>query len=246
MHYTPFFRAKVYRGEHVAYKLFVCLPLSNNFIMHILIADDHAIVRHGTMLFINEWLPGAKISEADNFNKVAKMLGEQVFDLLILDINIPGGNNIQMVDVARLKQPGIRILIFTAYDEQLYAIRYLQAGANGYLHKLASEEQIRKAIETVLHDEQYMSREVKDLLLKMVMASGRRPPHENPLHTLSNREIEVARFLVQGMSLIEISRALHLQISTVSTYKNRIFEKLEISNLVELVEKVRLYDNSII
>jgi DNA-binding NarL/FixJ family response regulator len=214
--------------------------------MHILIADDHAIVRHGTMLFINEWLPGASISEADNFNKVVKMLGESPFDLLILDINIPGGNNLQMIDVARLKRPGIRILIFTAYDEQLYAIRYLQAGANGYLHKLASEDQIKKAIETVLNDEQYMSREVKDVLVQMVMTHGKKNTPTNPLHSLSNREIEVARFLVQGFSLIEISRALHLQLSTVSTYKNRIFEKLKISNLVELVEKIKLYDNSII
>lgn len=214
--------------------------------MHILIADDHAIVRHGTMLFINEWLPGARISEADNFNKVVKILGELSIDLLILDINIPGGNNIQMIDVARLKQPGIRILIFTAYDEQLYALRYLQAGANGYLHKLASEEQIKKAIETVLNDEQYMSRDVKDALLRMVMTNGKKNAQTNPLQTLSNREIEVARFLVQGLSLMEISKALHLQISTVSTYKNRIFEKLEINNLIELVEKVRLYDSSII
>lgn len=198
------------------------------------------------MLFINEWLPGACISEADNFNKVVKMLAENSFDLLILDINIPGGNNLQMIDVARLKQPGIRVLIFTAYDEQLYAIRYLQAGANGYLHKLASEEQIKKAIETVLNDEQYMSREVKDVLLQMVMTNGKKNTPSNPLHSLSNREIEVARFLVQGFSLIEISRALHLQLSTVSTYKNRIFEKLKISNLVELVEKIKLYDNSII
>lgn len=214
--------------------------------MHILIADDHAIVRHGTMLFINEWLPGARITEADNFNKVVKTLEEHSFDLLILDINIPGGNNIQMIDVARLKQPGIRILIFTAYDEQLYAIRYLQAGANGYLHKLASEDQIKKAIETVLNDEQYMSRDVKDNLLRMVMFNGKKNTQSNPLNTLSNREIEVARFLVQGLSLMEISKTLHLQISTVSTYKNRIFEKLSIGNLVELVEKVRLYDNSII
>lgn len=174
------------------------------------------------------------------------MLGESLFDLLILDINIPGGNNLQMIDVARLKRPGIRILIFTAYDEQLYAIRYLQAGANGYLHKLASEDQIKKAIETVLNDEQYMSREVKDVLVQMVMTHGKKNTPTNPLHSLSNREIEVARFLVQGFSLIEISRALHLQLSTVSTYKNRIFEKLKISNLVELVEKIKLYDNSII
>ncbi|BAV08020.1 two component transcriptional regulator, LuxR family [Filimonas lacunae] len=214
--------------------------------MHILIADDHAIVRHGAMLFINEWLPGAKVWEADNFNKVVKTLEELTFDLLILDINIPGGNNIQMIDVARLKQPGIRILIFTAYDEQLYAIRYLQAGANGYLHKLASEDQIKNAIETVLADEQYMSREVKESLLRMIVSNGKKTTQSNPLNTLSNREIEVARFLVQGLTLMEISKALHLQISTVSTYKNRIFEKLEINNLVELVEKVRLYDKSII
>ena len=118
--------------------------------VNILMADDHAIVRYGTIALIREFMEEATVSEAANFDETLRQVGERPFDLLILDINIPGGNSFQMIDVLRLRQPGLKILIFTAYDEHMYGFRYLQAGADGFLMKNASEQEIKYAIRAVI------------------------------------------------------------------------------------------------
>lgn len=209
---------------------------------NILIADDHTIVRYGTTLIIKELFPGGLVSEAVNFNQALKLMDSQPFDLLILDINIPGGNNLQMIDVVRLHQPRIKILIFSGYDEQLFALRYLQAGVDGYLVKHSPEDELKIALRTVLNNEKYISPTVKQHLLNGL--STRNNIAKNPLHSLSNRELEVMQLLIKGSSVADIGTVLSLQISTVSTYKARIFEKLEVGNVIELAEKVRLYGNN--
>lgn len=211
--------------------------------IRILITDDHSIVRVGTMMIIKDFMPSAVISQADSFTKMAEMIDKEKFDLLILDINMPGGNNFQMIDVVKLKQPEVKILMFSGYDEQLYAKRYLQAGVNGYLHKNASEVEMKTAIESILSKGKYMSQNVKDHLVNDLVSNNKQ--RENPFELLSNRELEVARFLVKGTTAVEISKALSIQMTTVSTYKTRIFEKLTISNLAELIEKFRLYGISL-
>lgn len=210
----------------------------------ILVADDHAIVRYGTMQLIKQSLPSASVSDAENLDQIIKHLNEDVFDLLILDINIPGGNSLQMLDVIRLRQPSIRILIFSGYDEQLYAVRYLQSGADGYLHKNSSENELKTAIKLILNGEKYISNSIKEHLIKG-LDENKSIIADNPLKNLSNRELEVLQSLVSGLSLAEIGIRLNLGISTVSTYKQRIFEKLRISNMVELIEKVRLYNTGL-
>jgi DNA-binding NarL/FixJ family response regulator len=206
----------------------------------ILIADDHSIVRYGTSLVIKEVLPNGNIREATNFEQLLKLLDTVTFNLLVLDINIPGGNNLQMIDVIRLRQPGIKILVFSGYDEQLYALRCLQAGADGYVVKQAPEGELKNAIQTILSNDKYISPLIKQHLIKGLANPS--AASLNPLSTLSNREMEVMQQLIKGASVAEISNSLSLQISTVSTYKSRIFEKMEVNNIVELVEKVKLYD----
>lgn len=207
----------------------------------VLIADDHAVVRYGTSLIVRSIIPGSEVHEAENFNQLIQLLEKKDYSLVILDINIPGGNTHQMIDAIRLRRPGIKILIFSAYDENQYAWRYLQAGADGYLYKEAPETEIKQAIATVLRNEKYTSESFKQWILEHLQGPNASPP--NPLHQLSNREMEVLQFLVQGSSTAAIAARLHLQLSTVSTYKNRLFEKLEVNNLVELIEKVRLYNS---
>ncbi len=209
--------------------------------VEILIADDHGIVRLGTAVVIKELLPHATVEQAENFNQMMTMLGERKYQLLILDINMPGGNNIQMVERILLKQPGIRILVYSSYDETLYAVRYLQAGAYGYLHKNSNKAQIKDAIETVLNNGKYMSEVVKELIYNNLISGKSKMHKENPLTRLSNREVEVAQFLIQGQGVQEVSNSLNLSTSTVSTYKNRIFEKLQVDNIAELIEKFKLY-----
>jgi DNA-binding NarL/FixJ family response regulator len=125
--------------------------------------------------------------------------------------------------------------MFTAYDEHIFASRYLQAGADGYLVKDSPEEEISKAIRAVLNNELYVSDSIKqDFLYRL---AGRKNSEGNVLQQLSNRETEVMQLLIKGNSTADICKLLNLQASTVSTYKTRIFEKLGIKNIVELIEK---------
>lgn len=203
-----------------------------------LIAEDHTMVRYGTNMVLKDLFPNGTISQAVNFEQLLQLLEKQPFDLLILDINIPGGDNLQMIDVIRLRQPNIRILIFSAYDEQLFAIRYLQAGANGYIMKQAPESEMKDAIQAVVKNDIYISPGIKQKLL--FNAAEKKQADSNPLHSLSDRETEVLQLLIKGTTLAVIAHTLGLQVSTVSTYKTRIFEKLEVSNMVELVHKIHL------
>jgi DNA-binding NarL/FixJ family response regulator len=202
----------------------------------ILIAEDYSIVRVGTMILIREIYPDARIVEAETFEEVLKELTTATFDLLLLDIHIPGGDNLQMIEAVHLRQPGVPILIFSSYEEHMYALRYMQAGAKGYLQKRSAPEEIKKAIQKVINNEKYMSNEVQQLLVNQALYADT----GDGTKSLSNREMEVMQLLIKGATTSEIKISLNLQDSTVSTYKSRIFEKLQVSNVIELAEKVRL------
>ncbi|GAA0540519.1 response regulator transcription factor [Chitinophaga japonensis] len=209
----------------------------------VLIADDHTIVRLGVLLIVKSMFLNAQVYEAETLDQTIAQLETRPFDLLILDINIPGGNNLQMINALRLRQPNIKILMFSGYEEQLFALNYIQAGADGYLVKHSPEEEIRTALRMVMNNEKYISAAVKDQLLARLQ-QPRPPLAENPISALSAREKEVMNLLVKGESIGSIADMLHLQITTVSTYKSRIFEKMGTANVIELAEKVRLYNIS--
>ncbi|HYH55401.1 MAG TPA: response regulator transcription factor, partial [Anseongella sp.] len=162
-----------------------------------------------------------------------------VFDLMILDVNMGNGNYQDTIDVVKRKQQGSKVLVFSSLDEELYAVRYLQTGANGFLHKLASEEEVKFAVEQVLNTGKYISERVKENMISSFLHGDK--AKDDPLKILSNREMDIARFLIQGLSLKEISSKLNLHVATVSTYKTRIFEKLAISRVTELMELFRIY-----
>lgn len=205
----------------------------------ILIAEDHSVVRMGTAMLIREQYPDAVIREAETFDEVVDILAKGPLDLLLLDIHIPGGDNLQMVEAVKLRQPGLPILIFSAYDEQLYAIRYLKSGAQGYLKKTAPPDEIKAAIRKVLGGEKYISKLVQEQLVEQLLDPTKK---QEGLSSLSNREVEVMQLLVKGASPAEIKSTLNIHDSTISTYKAKIFEKLNVTNVIELAEKVRLMD----
>lgn len=185
-------------------------------------------------------LPGAMlVTEAKTFDEAIFLIEAQPFKLLILDINMPGGNNRQMIDAVKLRQPGIKILVFSAYDETLYALNYLQAGADGYIEKNSPDEEFRTAITAVLGGEKYISRAVRELLIGKF--TGQQELRNNPFTVLSPREIEVMNLITKGLPLIKIAEMLHLQLTTVSTYKTRIFEKVGVKNVIALIEKAQMY-----
>jgi DNA-binding NarL/FixJ family response regulator len=202
-----------------------------------LIADDHSVVRHGVSLVIKELFFNAKIHHAGTFKETLKTLKETKIDLLVLDINFPDGNSINIIGETKTLQPDLKILIFSAYDENIYALRYLNAGASGYLNKGCNEEEMKQALQGMMVSGKYITQNIKDQILDSYIS--KKPL--NPLELLSDREIEVARLLIKGFGNMEISEMLHIKKSTVSTFKNRIFEKLAIDNLADLIDFFQLY-----
>ena len=203
----------------------------------ILLADDHSIVRRGVALILKENFPDIQILHADSFDGIEDALATGKIDLLVLDINLPGGNSPNMINKIRELQPLVKILVFSAFDEEQYAIRYLNSGADGYLNKLTSEDEIAAAAKAILQGENYVSKKIRTKITE----NAKNKVPDNPLETLSNREMEIVLLFVQGEGNLEIANKLNIQTSTVSTYKTRIFDKLDVSNIVSLVEKYKLY-----
>lgn len=206
--------------------------------LKILLVDDHSVVRHGTSLLLQRAFEGIIISHADNYEEAIGKLNQKQ-DVLFLDINIPGGNSTKMVEKIRLNNPELLIMMFSAYDETHYALRYIQAGANGFLNKYSSDSEIIKAVKSLLETGKYLSDTVKEKIIENTFSNN----PVNPLEKLSEREIQVAELLISGEGNLEISNKLNIQMSTVSTFKSRIFEKLGVKNIVKLVEVLNIYKN---
>ncbi|OYX82818.1 MAG: hypothetical protein B7Y83_13560 [Flavobacteriales bacterium 32-34-25] len=214
------------------------MKLSNN--CSFLISDDHSIVRQGISMLIHELFLNPKIYMSGNFKDTLKIINETKIDLLILDINFPDGNSINIIKDIKNIQADIKILIFTAYDEDIYALRYLNSGATGYLNKASSEEEMKQALTNMILSGKHMTQNVKDRILDSYMFQS----PINPIEQLSNRELEVARIMIKGFGNLEISDLLNIKKTTVSTFKKRIYEKLEVDNLADLIELFRLYNNT--
>ena len=204
----------------------------------ILVADDHEIVRMALLHVIRQLKPHAHLSEVNDYKSLYTAISNDSYDLLILDVNMPNGSFQEAVNYVKLKQPKIKILVFSSQDELIYALRYLKLGADGYLNKESSSAKIEKALNAMLTLGRYISEEVKDA---MISESLNGPTNSTPIESLSNRELQIANKLVEGIPLKELSNTLNLHSSTISTYKNRLFEKLNIQSIPELVEVLRLY-----
>jgi DNA-binding NarL/FixJ family response regulator len=203
---------------------------------HVLLVENHSIVRFATLFIIRDVLPAVTSWETDNFPDALHIVSTKKLDLVLLDINIPDGEGFQMIGKIRRLQPEVTILVFSAIDEELYAIHYLKAGANGFLSKNSSTREIRTAILAVVVTGRYVSEIVQQILLRGNVTPEMR--ESNPLATLSLREIEVMDLLLQGKWTKEIAKFLNITGSSVSTYKLRIFEKLGVNTVIELYQRV--------
>lgn len=190
---------------------------------------------------LNDILPQSHIVMAENFDQALQTLSSEILDLIILDLNIPGGDAPTMIRKIRDLQKNVRILIFSGYDEQIYALPYLQAGADGYLSKNAPDHEFAAAIKSVLNNRKYLSTDMQQQAINKIVSAPNDAAETNPSHILSAREVEVMQLLLKGLGTAEIGAHLHLQLSTISTYKMKIFEKLGVKNIVELVEKMKYY-----
>jgi len=205
--------------------------------MTFVVADDHSMVRQGVSFLLNDTYPEAKVLQTGSFLEILKLVNQEKINLLLLDINFPDGTSLNIIPTIKKLQPNIKILIFSAYDEEMYAMRYLNVGANGYLQKLSTEEEIKYAVNSVITNGKYVSKNIQNKIMDSFIL--KKPL--NPLEILSNREIEIAKLLVQGVSSSKIAETLNIKKTTVSTYKNRVFEKLDINNLSSLISLFHLY-----
>jgi DNA-binding NarL/FixJ family response regulator len=207
--------------------------------IRIVVADDHGIVRMGLIQTIRRLRPDALILEVEDYKSLYKVILNEELDLAIMDVNMPNGTVQEAIDYIKIRQPELKILIFSSQDEELYGMRYLKMGAGGYLSKQSSTEVIETALTAMLSKGRYVSEQVKEaILLESLTGTAKTSPFE----ALSDRELQIASKLAEGLPLKEISNQLNLHSSTISTYKNRLFEKLKIRSIPELVEILRMYN----
>lgn len=197
---------------------------------NILLVDDHLVVRKGVEMIFNANIPNVTVYNAEDYGQALEVLKVVNIDLILLDININGTENIKIMKEIKTIQSDAKILIFSSHEESQYGLRYIQNGADGYLNKFCSEDVILKAVNEIFQKGNYYSKDIKEKLI----TKGKKRSSKSSIDSLSNREFEIAQLLINGYGNLEISNKLDIQMSTVSTYKNRIFEKLNISNIVAL------------
>lgn len=200
----------------------------------ILVVDDHVVIRLAVKVYVKNIFSEATVEEVASFDQAQEKVKEEQYDLIILDLNLPGLESQRLLQFLTDKNRKTRILIFSSNSEEDYALRYLRAGANGYLDKSASSEEIRKALQLVVKTGRYISSTIQEKLIQESI--GQNNHKQRSIDKLSDRELEVASLLSKGKSNQEITNHLSIHPSTVSTIKKRIFQKLDVSNIIELKE----------
>jgi len=201
--------------------------------MKVLIADDHPIVRKGIVQLLKDAFPKINTEEVSSGIEAVKRINREIWDLIILDISMPGRNGIDVLKHARNSGVKTPILILSMQAEEHYALRTLKAGASGYVSKESAGEELVKAVEKVMLGKKYISPKVTEILAENL---GEEPEviHEK----LSDREMEVMMLIASGKKVSDIAAELNLSVSTVSTYRLRILEKLHLQNNAEVVRYV--------
>jgi len=199
--------------------------------MRILIADDHAILRRGLKEILVRELPGVMCGEAENAQQILSQIQKQEWDVVILDVTMPGRSGLDVLKDIRELRPKLPVLVLSMHPEDQYGKRILRAGASGYMNKDTAPEELIKAIRKVRFGGRYVSPALAERLALGLSDDAERPAHE----ILSDREFEVLRMLALGKTVSQIAEELHLSVTTISTYRARILEKMKISTTAELM-----------
>lgn len=200
--------------------------------IRIVLADDHAIVREGLKRIVGEVGDFTVTGEAADGTEVMKAVRELEFDVLVLDLSMPGRSGMELIKLVKSEKPRLRILVLSMHQETQYAVRAIKSGASGYLTKESAPAQLEQAIRKIAGGGAYISAEVAEKLALGAMPGGEALPHES----LSDREFEVFRLLVAGDAVSDIAGKLNLSVKTVSTHKANLMQKLGLSNQSELVK----------
>ncbi len=194
----------------------------------VLLVDDHDVVRKGIRAILEDRFAGIAVAEASNGDD-ALAATEQPFDVVVLDLSMPGRSGIDLLSEIKHRHPKLPVLVMSLYGEEQFAVRALRAGAAGYLTKSAASEQLISAFERVVRGGRYIS---ETLAERLAVAAGgdTGAPHDR----LSDREFEVMRGIASGESVGEIAERMHLSIKTISTYRARLLEKMGMATNSEL------------
>lgn len=203
----------------------------------LLIVDDHVIIRRGLKFILESNFNISKITETDSCIEVKRILQNEPYTHIILDMQLNDGNALEIISELIEKHKNTSILIYTMSPEEIFGARLINMGVSGFLNKQVSENEVILALEMFFKGEKYLSNSLKELIY------GKKTGDKNPgiYKDLSERELTVLQYLIQGLGIKEISNKLNIKSSTVATFKARIFNKLGVSNVIELKNLSELY-----
>ncbi len=197
----------------------------------VLVADDHEIVRQGLKTIISEHSDLSIAGEAENGNQVLKILKKTKVDVVLLDFDMPEKNGLDTLIELKALYPKLPVMILSIFPEDHYGIRFSKAGASGYLQKSSATDQLIDAIRKVFNGGKFISPALTDQLVMNLNKDEKRPLHE----ALTDREFQVFRFLATGKKLKEIAAELCLSINTISTYRSRILQKMDLKSNADVI-----------
>jgi DNA-binding NarL/FixJ family response regulator len=199
--------------------------------IRMLIADDHAIVREGLKRIVALVDDMEVVCEAADGTEVMQRVRDSVFEVMVLDLSMPGRSGMELIKLIHVERPRLRILVLSMHQELQYAVRAIKAGASGYLTKESAPEQLVQALRRIAAGGAYISAEVAEQLALGAMPDGVAPAHE----ILSDREFEVFGLIVAGHSVTNIAARLNLSVKTISTHKTNLMHKMGLQNQSELI-----------
>jgi len=198
--------------------------------LRILLADDHAVVRQGVKQILADAFGQVAFGEARNAQELLGLVSNERWDVVVLDLAMPGGNGLEALKQIKVEHPQLPVLILSIFPEDQYAVRTIRAGAAGYLNKESAPEELVQAIRKILLGGEYISAAVADELVLYA-----RHDDDQPLHThLSDREYQVLCLIASGKEVKEISTELALSPKTISTYRARLLDKMNMKTNAEL------------
>lgn len=213
------------------------MNLTENRLTRIVIADDHALIREGVKKIIRSSRDLSIAGEAAGFDELAGLLERGMPDLLILDLSLPGYEGLAGLVAIKARFPGLRVLILSMFPEEQFAVAALRGGASGYVTKSMAAEELVLAIRRVMGGGSYISEHLAGLLVQEAVNPPRQPVHE----TLTGRERDVLRMIGSGRQIKQVSAELGISISSVNTYRARIFRKMGLSTNAALIRYALKY-----
>jgi DNA-binding NarL/FixJ family response regulator len=199
--------------------------------IRVLVADDHAVVRRGVVQILDEAPDLVAAGEASTGREVLLQVQEHDYDVLVLDIGMPDGSGLEVLHQLRTLRPELRVLILSMYPERQYALRALKAGAAGYLTKESAPDELVAAVRRIAQGGRYITQSLAEELTAALVGEAEQSPEQ----ILSDREFQVVCMLAEGKTIAGIASELSLSVKTISTYRARVLEKLDLSNTAEII-----------